>query len=158
MEHSTTGSLTSEASNSEPVLWTEFNSTQAAKIHGHPRYAVSYDCLRLLGPDSLTAGRQATRLQNAQRKRGTSKAAAAPRRWDGWWRSVWICCGLAKRENPEVIISAPIPITTGRTVLVGRHNADRLEAGTKNLDRQKLGLEWEALGSHPIDKAGRRQG
>ncbi|KXH27413.1 hypothetical protein CSIM01_02697 [Colletotrichum simmondsii] len=85
---------------------------------------------------------------------------AAAQRSVQWWRQ---CRGrrhsleARRQQKPRLLVSSPMHVDSSQTALV--YSALRVlpELGSGPQDRRKLGLQWEALGSHPIWRTGESQ-
>ncbi|KAK1635269.1 hypothetical protein BDP81DRAFT_47714 [Colletotrichum phormii] len=80
---------------------------------------------------------------------------AAAQRSVQWWRQ---CRGRhslqERRQKPRLVVSSPMHISSSQTALVYSALPVLPELGSGPQDTRKLGLQWEALGSHPIWRTG----
>lgn len=85
---------------------------------------------------------------------------AAAQRSVQWWRQ---CKGrrhsleARRQKKPRLVVSSPVHINSSQTALVYSVLPVLPELGSGPQDTRKLGLQWEALGSHPIWRTGERQ-
>ncbi|KAK7447619.1 hypothetical protein Landi51_06975 [Colletotrichum acutatum] len=85
---------------------------------------------------------------------------AAAQRSVQWWRQ---CRGrrhsleARRQKKPRLVVSSPMHMGSSRTALVYSALPVLPELGSGPQDTRKLGLQWEALESHPIWWTGERQ-
>ncbi|KAK1447793.1 hypothetical protein CMEL01_09632 [Colletotrichum melonis] len=78
---------------------------------------------------------------------------AAAQRSVQWWRQ---CRGrrhsleARRQQKPRLLVSSPMHVDSSQTALVYSALPVLPELGSGPPHRRKLGLQWEALGSHPI--------